>query len=87
MMANILGALLRRYLLKCAVSDESGHSPFGNGYKSISFLSTFTKAHYLTGLGKGFIAELMPKYPIYIRLLSHEAQGLSNKCTLKLYQL
>ena len=57
------------------VSDEDGNSPFGNGYKSTFFSIDFTMADYLTGIGKkGFIADLMPKLPIYINLLSKEAQ-------------
>ena len=37
----------------------------------------FPTADYLTGIGqKVFIAELMPKYPIYVNLLSKDAQAV-----------
>ena len=37
----------------------------------------FKQADYLVGLGnKVFIAELMPKYPLYVNLLSKEAQAV-----------
>ncbi|MFN3589050.1 MAG: arginine N-succinyltransferase, partial [Spirosomataceae bacterium] len=40
----------------------------------------FPTADYLTGIGqKVFIAELMPKYPIYVSLLSKEAQAVIGK--------
>ncbi|MDQ7049279.1 MAG: arginine N-succinyltransferase [Enterobacterales bacterium] len=39
------------------------------------FSIDFPTADYLTGTGnKVFIAELMPKHPIYVSLLSNEAQ-------------
>ncbi|MEO0890435.1 MAG: arginine N-succinyltransferase, partial [Pseudomonadota bacterium] len=44
------------------------------------FSIDFTLADYLTGIGKkGFIADLMPKLPIYINLLSPEAQAVIGK--------
>ncbi|SUC50713.1 Arginine N-succinyltransferase subunit beta [Pseudoalteromonas nigrifaciens] len=40
----------------------------------------FPTADYLTGIGqKVFIAELMPKYPIYVNLLSKNAQAVIGK--------
>ena len=37
----------------------------------------FPTVDYLTGIGKKrFIAELMPKYPIYVNLLSNEARAV-----------
>jgi arginine N-succinyltransferase len=40
----------------------------------------FPTADYLTGIGqKVFIAELMPKIPIYVNLLSKEAQAVIGK--------
>ena len=62
------------------VSDDKGQSPFYDWLEK-NFLSIeFTKADYLTGIGnKDFIAELMPKYPIYVNLLSIEAQKVINK--------
>ena len=57
------------------VSDEQGRSPFWESLGQHFFKMTFSDADYLTGLGdKMFIAELMPKFPIYSPMLSHEAQ-------------
>lgn len=57
------------------VSDEDGNSPFWQWLQEHFFSIDFTMADYLTGIGKkGFIADLMPKLPIYVNLLSKEAQ-------------
>lgn len=57
------------------VSDEEGHSPFWEWLRDHFFSIEFTHADYLVGVGqKGFIADLMPKLPIYVSLLSDEAQ-------------
>jgi len=62
------------------VSDEQGNSPFWAWLQEHFFGIDFPTADYLTGIGKkGFIAELMPKYPIYVNLLSIEAQKVINK--------
>ncbi|MFA0697852.1 arginine N-succinyltransferase, partial [Vibrio sp. 10N.222.49.C9] len=59
------------------VSDEKGNSPFWEWLQEHFFSIDFTMADYLTGIGKkGFIADLMPKLPIYINLLSKEAQAV-----------
>ena len=59
------------------VSDEDGNSPFWEWLKEHFFSIDFTLADYLTGIGKkGFIADLMPKLPIYVNLLSPEAQAV-----------
>ncbi|GAL05873.1 arginine N-succinyltransferase [Photobacterium aphoticum] len=59
------------------VSDEAGNSPFWDWLKDHFFSIDFTLADYLTGIGKkGFIADLMPKLPIYVNLLSPEAQAV-----------
>lgn len=59
------------------VSDEEGNSPFWQWLQQHFFSIDFTMADYLTGIGnKGFIADLMPKLPIYINLLSKEAQAV-----------
>ncbi len=58
------------------VSDEQGSSPFWVWLEKHFFSMDFPTADYLTGIGnKVFIAELMPKYPIYVNLLSQEAQA------------
>lgn len=62
------------------VSDAQGNSPFWDGLGSHFFAMPFAKADYLSGLGsKEFIAELMPKLPIYINLLNQEAKAVIGK--------
>ncbi|GAC16047.1 arginine N-succinyltransferase [Aliiglaciecola lipolytica] len=59
------------------VSDENGTSPFWQWLEEHFFSMDFPTADYLTGIGdKVFIAELMPKYPIYVSLLSKAAQAV-----------
>ncbi|MFS2223759.1 arginine N-succinyltransferase [Pantoea sp. B65] len=59
------------------VSDENGHSPFWDSVGSRFFSMAFTDADFLSGTGqKSFIAELMPKHPLYIHYLSPEAQAV-----------
>ena len=59
------------------VSDEDGHSPFWQWLQEHFFSIEFPKADHLVGLGdKVFISELMPKYPIYVNLLSKKAQAV-----------
>lgn len=61
-------------------SDENGVSPFWESLGRKFFSLEFTRADYLTGVGqKSFIAELMPKYPIYLPFLSEEAQQIVGK--------
>ena len=62
------------------VSDDNGNSPFWEWLQEHFFSVDFPTADYLTGIGqKVFIAELMPKYPIYVSLLSKEAQAVIGK--------
>lgn len=57
------------------ISDEHGDSPFFQWLRTHFFDIDFSTADRLTGTGnKRFIAELMPRHPIYINLLSPEAQ-------------
>jgi arginine N-succinyltransferase len=59
------------------VSDDNGNSPFWQWLEEHFFSMDFPTADYLTGIGqKEFIAELMPKYPIYVNLLSKSAQAV-----------
>nr|WP_210396757.1 arginine N-succinyltransferase [Motiliproteus sediminis] len=59
------------------VSDENGHSPFWEWLGEHFFKMDFPRADYLVGMGnKVFIAELMPKYPLYVNLLSPKAQAV-----------
>src|SRR5690606_28058886 len=62
------------------VSDENGESPFWGWLQQHFFSMDFTQADYLTGIGeKTFVAELMPKYPIYTKLLPTQAQEVIGK--------
>lgn len=62
------------------VSDESGQSPFWSWLQEHFFSMEFPDAVHRVGMGqKSFIAELMPKYPIYASLLSPEAQAVIGK--------
>ncbi|WP_417348494.1 arginine N-succinyltransferase [Ferrimonas sp.] len=59
------------------VSDASGASPFWQWLEDHFFGIDFPTADYLTGIGdKVFVAELMPRHPIYVNLLSPEAQAV-----------
>lgn len=62
------------------VSDDDGKSPFWQWLEDHFFSIDFPTADYLTGIGqKVFIAELMPKYPVYVNLLSKDAQKVIGK--------
>lgn len=56
------------------VIDEHGHSPFWDAVGRHFFDVDLPKADYLSMVDKRFIAELMPRHPIYIPLLPAEAQ-------------
>lgn len=57
------------------VSDENGNSPFWESLGRHFFSIDFSEADYLTGIGqKAFIAELMPKHPMYVDFLTDEAK-------------
>ncbi len=56
-------------------SDENSHSPFWEGLGRHFFSMDFADAVYMAGLGdKTFIAELMPRHPIYTNMLPQSAQ-------------
>ena len=62
------------------VSDEDGRSPFWDGLGQHFFAMDFPTADHLVGAGnKSFIAELMPKHPIYVLFLPEEAQEAIGK--------
>jgi arginine N-succinyltransferase len=59
------------------VIDEHGYSPFWESLGQRFFSMAFSRADYLCGTGqKAFIAELMPKHPIYTDFLSEEARAV-----------
>ncbi|QDQ40596.1 arginine N-succinyltransferase [Legionella geestiana] len=62
------------------ISDESGCSPFWEAVGRHFFQMDFAKADQLTATtNKQFIADLMPKHPIYVSLLPKEAQAVIGK--------
>jgi len=67
------------------VQNDQGHSVFWDNLGRHFFNMDFSKADYLSSLGNyQFIADLMPKYPVYIRLLPEEAQeviGITHQAT------
>lgn len=57
------------------VSDADGHSPFYDWLQKNFLGIDFVQADYLSGLGKkAFMAEMMPRNPVYVCLLPEEAQ-------------
>jgi arginine N-succinyltransferase len=65
--------------------DENGESPFWNAVGSHFYQIDFNEADYLSSHGKkSFVAELMPRYPVYLDLLPDAAQravGVTHKDT------
>ncbi len=59
------------------VSNEMGESPF-YGWLQDNFIGIdFARADYLSGLGqKSFMAEMMPRGPVYVCMLPKEAQAV-----------
>ena len=59
------------------MSDEQGRSPFWESLGRHFFKMEFSQADYLTGVGnKAFIAEFMPKFPLYTCFLSEDARNI-----------
>jgi arginine N-succinyltransferase len=55
--------------------DADGRSPFWEGLGRHFFAMDYSRADYLTGIGqKSFIAELMPRHPVYANLLTAPAR-------------
>ncbi len=58
-------------------SNGEGRSPFWEGLGRHFFAIDFSEADYLTGIGqKSFIAELMPKHPLYVDFLTPETRAV-----------
>jgi len=66
--------------------DANGTSPFWRAVGSHFYQIDFNAADYLSSHGrKAFLAELMPRYPVYVELLPQEAQdcvGLTHNDTI-----
>ncbi len=62
------------------IVDKNQRSPFWQALGQHFFNMDFHRANYLTGINaKGFIADLMPKYPVYVPLLNKSAQVVIGK--------
>ena len=61
------------------VVDEHGKSPLWSALGAYFFQIDFPKAETLSSKSKKFIADLMPKHPIYIPLLPQQAQAVIGK--------
>lgn len=61
------------------VVDDQGHSPFWDALGRHFFDIDYPTADYLSMVNKRFIADLMPKHPIYIPLLPPDAQAVIGK--------
>ncbi len=58
------------------VLDERGGSPFWDGVAGRFFGMTFQDADYFNAIhGNQFIADLMPKHPVYVAMLSDSARA------------
>ena len=57
------------------VIDDRGGSPFWDGVAGRFFGMTFQEADYFNAInGNQFIADLMPKHPVYVAMLNEEAK-------------
>ena len=66
--------------LRGVLADDGG-SPFWDGLAAQFFGMSFQEADAFNGLhGNQFIADLMPKHPIYTALLSEAAREVIGKC-------
>jgi arginine N-succinyltransferase len=61
------------------VIDPDGHSAFWDAVGRHFFGIDFPRADYLSVVNKKFIADLMPRHPIYVPLLPPEAQRVIGK--------
>ncbi len=57
--------------------DAGGRSPFWEGLGRHFFAMDYSTADRLTGIGqKAFVAELMPRHPVYVNLLPDSARAV-----------
>ena len=61
------------------VIDKNGRSAFWDAVGKHFFGINFPKADYLSMVNKQFIGELLPKHPIYISLITKDAQKVIGK--------
>jgi arginine N-succinyltransferase len=61
-------------------TNEQGKAPFWEAIGDRFFYQTFAEADFLSGIGqKDFIRDLMPRHPIYLKVLPQEAQDAVGK--------
>ncbi len=59
------------------IIDERGGSPFWDGVAGRFFGMSFQDADYFNAInGNQFIADLMPKHPVYVSMLSNDARSV-----------
>ncbi|WP_374406108.1 arginine N-succinyltransferase [Pelagerythrobacter sp.] len=59
------------------IIDERGGSPFWDGVAGRFFGMSFQEADYFNAIhGNQFIADLMPKHPVYVAMLDDHARGV-----------
>ncbi len=59
------------------IIDERGGSPFWDGVAGRFFGMTFQDADYFNAIhGNQFIADLMPKHPVYVAMLDDDARAV-----------
>ena len=59
------------------IIDERGGSPFWDGVAGRFFGMSFQEADYFNAIhGNQFIADLMPKHPVYVAMLDDDARGV-----------
>ncbi|GAB4470938.1 MAG: arginine N-succinyltransferase [Erythrobacter tepidarius] len=59
------------------IIDERGASPFWDGVAGRFFGMSFQEADYFNAInGNQFIADLMPKHPVYVAMLSEDARSV-----------
>ncbi|MET0588849.1 MAG: arginine N-succinyltransferase [Novosphingobium sp.] len=59
------------------IIDERGGSPFWDGVAGRFFGMSFQEADYFNAInGNQFIADLMPKHPVYVAMLSESARSV-----------
>lgn len=80
-MAEFIGSFSPRVIVEMrGRSDRDGRSPFWDSLGQHFFRMDFARADYLTGMGnKAFIAEMMPKFPLYACFLSDAARQAIGK--------
>lgn len=69
--------------LRGMIDEDTGHCPFWEHVVNPFFEMDYKRADYLSITDRRFIAELMPKHPIYIPLLPEEAREVIGKVHTK----